>query len=209
MKHPNFYTRLTPRIKRKIFLACVSIFFVGAMLGFFVGYAAEDKPTELVSTCPVPLTKPTTDTTLDLPIPDSYYYECPLSDNLQDYIRELCEEHDVPMSLVIAVIYTESSFRADVISATNDYGLMQISIVNHEWLSKEYGITDFLDPYQNVFCGITILSQHYNRFCDVDKALMAYNLGATGAKRLWDKGIYETPYTRKVKSAMEVYGNEI
>lgn len=137
------------------------------------------------------------------------YYDCPLDDDLQDYIRELCDKKGVPMSLIIAMIEVESSFKANIISRTNDYGLMQINKINHEWLSEAYGITDFLDPYQNVFCGITVISQHYNRFKDVDKALMAYNLGANGAKRLWNKGTYETSYTRHIKRTMEVYENEI
>ena len=137
------------------------------------------------------------------------YYDCPLDEDLQDYIRALCEKKGVPMSLIIAMIAVESSFKPNVISCTNDYGLMQINKINHEWLSEAYGITDFLDPYQNVFCGITVISQHYNRYDDVDKALMAYNLGANGAKRLWNKGTYETSYTKNIKSTMEVYENEI
>ena len=137
------------------------------------------------------------------------YYDCPLSHDLQDYIREQCERQGISMSLVIALIEVESSFQADVISRSDDYGLMQINIINHEWLCEKYGITDFLDPYNNILCGITILSQHYERYGDETKALMAYNMGATGAKRNWDKGIFETTYTRKIQSAKERYDLEI
>lgn len=140
---------------------------------------------------------------------DTEYYDCPLDEGLQDYIRDLCDQNGVPMSLIIAMIEVESAFKANIISCTNDYGLMQINKVNHEWLSETYGITDFLDPYQNVFCGITLISQYYNRFYDVNKALMAYNLGASGAKRLWNNGTYQTSYTRKIQAAKEVYENEI
>lgn len=152
---------------------------------------APPEPTDEVTTTPY--------TTAEI------YYDCPLSEELQDYIRRLCQENKLPMSLVIAMIDVESDFRPDLISQTNDYGLMQINKCNHEWLANDYGITDFLDPYQNVFCGITIISEHYHRYEDLDKALMAYNLGATGAKRLQNKGIYTTEYTRKVTTAMEVY----
>ena len=140
---------------------------------------------------------------------EQVYYDCPLDDDLQDYIREVCEINDIPMSLVLAIISAESSFRQNIISKTNDYGLMQINVVNHSWLSEEYGVTDFLDPYSNVFCGIQIYLKHYERYGDVNKALMAYNLGATGAKRLWDKGIYGTDYTQKILKIMEEYDNEI
>lgn len=137
------------------------------------------------------------------------YYDCPLSHDLQDYIREQCERQGISMSLVIALIEVESSFQADVISQSDDYGLMQINVINHGWLYEEYGITDFLDPYNNILCGITILSQHYERYGDETKALMAYNMGATGAKRNWDRGIFETTYTRKIQSAKERYDLEI
>lgn len=138
-----------------------------------------------------------------------FYYDVPLSLELQDYIRSLCDEKGVPMSLIMAIIEVESYFRPDLISGTNDYGLMQINICNHDWLREKHGITDFLDPFQNVLCGITILADHYNRFGDVDKALMAYNLGANGAKKKWNNNIFETRYTEKVNSAWEGYKDEI
>jgi hypothetical protein len=86
---------------------------------------------------------------------------------------------------------------------------MQINKSNHGWLTKEYGITDFFDPYENIFCGITILSQKYGGVQSLDKTLMAYNLGLTKAQQLWSKGIYQTSYSKKVLSKMEVYDAQI
>jgi soluble lytic murein transglycosylase-like protein len=106
------------------------------------------------------------------------------------------------MALIIAQIQVESQFRADVISSTNDYGLMQINKINHKWLSERYGITDFLNPYQNVICGVKMMSEHYSCYGDLDKALMAYNLGVGGASKLWNQGIYSTEYVEKIKTAM-------
>jgi len=86
---------------------------------------------------------------------------------------------------------------------------MQINTINHEWLQEELGITDFLDPYQNVMCGIYIISGHLEKTDgDIELALMRYNCGATGAKRLWDKGIYHTDYTRKIMGYYEFYKEE-
>lgn len=196
------------------------VFVVGEITGYTIGIATASKRSNessapstqstTVEASPVKVTYETTEiATSEVVEPVEIYYDCPLTHDLQDYIRELCEKNEIPMSLVIAMIEVESSFRTNAVSSTSDYGLMQINKINHEWLSEKYGITDFLDPYQNVLCGITMLSQHYNRFQDMDKSLMAYNLGATGAKRMWDKGIYETSYTRKIKTVMEVYENEI
>lgn len=137
-----------------------------------------------------------------------FYYNVPLSHELQDYIRNLCIEYDVPMDLVMAVIEVESSFRSGVVSKTNDYGLMQINKINHEWLSETLEVTDFLDPYENVLCGIYILSDYIGEGEDIVKGLMCYNCGKTGAKRLWDKGIYSTTYTDKIMTAYENYKKE-
>lgn len=141
--------------------------------------------------------------------PATTYFDVPLSNELQDYIRNLCDEYGVPIELVIAMIDVESTFRADVVSKTNDYGLMQINKCNHEWLTDKLGVTDFLDPYQNINSGVYILSGHLEvTNGDIELALMRYNNGATGAKKLWDKGIYSTAYTQKIMTAYDSYIEE-
>ena len=215
MRHKRYLITLTPFVTKISILSLLGVFLFGGLLGFilgsFVGISKEPIEKTVYVDRPKPIIQPVESPCIES-IPEEQsvvYYDCPLDEDLQDYIRTLCEENHLPMELVIAVIEVESSFRANAVSGTSDYGLMQINSINHSWLAEEYGITDFLDPYQNVLCGITILSQHYDSFGDTDKALMAYNLGATGAKRKWEQGVYETPYTRKIKSAMEVYENEI
>ena len=222
----KYVIRWTPRLAKAIVLFLVAVFLVGGLLGFVIGRvsaADSDIPNEPsiqntqnevsrpLDTKPIVVIPTTSEVETSAPTePEKFYYDCPLDHDLQDYIRELCIENDVPMDLVIAMISVESSFRPNVVSGTSDYGLMQINKINHEWLSEEYGITDFLDPYQNVFCGITIIAGHLEKTDgDIALALMRYNCGATGAKRLWDKGIYSTSYTEKILAAMEVYGNEI
>jgi hypothetical protein len=157
-----------------------------------------------VITTPVPTPKTVIDTE-----PVTVYFDIPLSKELQDYIRNLCDEYGVLIELVIAMIDVESTFRADVVSKTNDYGLMQINKCNHEWLTDKLGVTDFLDPYQNINSGVHILSGHLEvTNGDIELALMRYNNGATGAKKLWDKGIYSTAYTQKIMTAYESYKEE-
>lgn len=128
------------------------------------------------------------------------YYDIPLDENLQDYIRKECQEADIDMELVLAVIQVESNFDSNVVSETNDYGLMQINKVNHESLQKKLSIYDFLDPYDSVRAGIYMLSKL--DWCENDiQRLMCYNMGVSGAKRAWRKGIQETEYTKKVLEA--------
>lgn len=132
--------------------------------------------------------------------------DVPLSEELQDYIREKCSEYEVPMELVIALIDKESSFRSDVVSTTNDYGFMQINQCNHEWLSSTLGVSNFLDPMENILCGIYIISGHLEKTDgNVELALMRYNCGASGARKLWNQGIYSTNYSRSVMTLYESY----
>ena len=130
------------------------------------------------------------------------YYDIPLETELQDYIRKECDEMNVEMELVLAIMKVESDFNSDVISDTDDYGLMQINIVNHESLQKKLSIYDFLDPYDSARAGIYMLSGL--DWCENDvQRLMCYNMGVTGAKRAWNKGIQETEYSKKVLKTKE------
>lgn len=141
--------------------------------------------------------------------PTPFYFNVPLSEDLQDYIRSLSEEYEVPMELILAMIEVESSFNPNAVSGTDDYGYMQINSVNFDSLSEELGITDFFDPQQNILCGTYIISQHLKATDgDITKALMRYNNGPTGAKRLWEQGIYSTHHTDKINTAYEFYKKE-
>lgn len=119
-----------------------------------------------------------------------------LSPELQEVMREKCKEYGVPYALALAVADQESRFDPDAVSGTDDYGLMQINSINFEWL-REKGIEP-LTYEGNIEAGVLILSKAINRYGDYGLALMAYNCGDTGAKRLWDAGTYSTQYSRSV-----------
>lgn len=134
------------------------------------------------------------------------YYDVPLSTELQDYISSVCSTYNVPYELIYGMIEVESNFQVNAVSETNDYGLMQINKCNHEWLADELNITDILDPEQNILAGVYMIASHLEETNgDITLALMQYNCGATGAKRLWEQGIYSTSYTDKVMAAYENY----
>lgn len=119
-----------------------------------------------------------------------------LSPELQKIMREKCEEYGVPYALALALADQETRFDPDAVSSTNDYGLMQINSINFEWL-QERGI-DPLTYEGNIEAGVLILSKAISRYGDYGLALMAYNCGDTGAKRLWDADTYSTKYSREV-----------
>lgn len=59
-------------------------------------------------------------------------YDVPMSRECQEELFKLCLKYDVEPQLVMAIIKTESDFKADTISNTEDYGLMQINKRNHK-----------------------------------------------------------------------------
>ena len=124
--------------------------------------------------------------------------DCELSDELQEYAWMLCESNNVSFTLLMSIMKQESKYNSHLISNTNDYGLMQINKMNHEWLSETLGITDFLDPKQNIKAGVYILKSLFEKYDDTKKVLMAYNMGEGNAKKYWSKGIFETEYCEKV-----------
>lgn len=144
------------------------------------------------------------------PTPPSYL-DVPVDKDLQDFIWSMCCDYDVEdhYVLIYAIMRQESNFKSDVISATNDYGLMQINISNHGNLSQRLGINDFLDPYQNVQAGIYMIANALHRYGSVSDALMAYNLGGGGASKLWSQGIHSTNYSRSVLSYYEQFTEDI
>lgn len=131
--------------------------------------------------------------------------ELPIDEDLQEFIYMMCKDYSIDYALVLGLIETESSFRADIISQTNDYGLMQINQINHENLSNILGIEDFNDPYDNVRAGMFMLHNLFEKHKDTNKVLMAYNMGENGAQKLWLSGIFDTNYTRKVLLNAEKY----
>lgn len=126
-------------------------------------------------------------------------------EDLQEFTYYLSAAYDIDYTLVLAIISKESAFMPDGISSTNDYGLMQINACNHEWLTEELGITDFIDPYENIKAGLFILRGLFEKYDSTSKVLMAYNMGENGASKLWEQGIFESNYSKNVLQRQETY----
>lgn len=116
-------------------------------------------------------------------------YDIPLDDELQDYIIETSEERGVDPAIIIAMIERESQFDIDVIGDRGKaFGLMQIHPRWHSDRMEKLGVTDLLDPYQNVTVGIDIMAELLDRGESVEWALMAYNGGYAHANRHIEAG---------------------
>lgn len=136
------------------------------------------------------------------------YADVPLSEELQAFAVNLCEEQSVPYALVLAVIEHESNFdeTATHINAngTTDSGLMQLNDIVRDYVQAQYGVTDLLDPKQNLTAGIGILSEYLAKY-DVKQAVMAYALGETGMKKAHANGRTSTAATDEILALMQHY----
>lgn len=124
------------------------------------------------------------------------YGDTVLDQNLLHTMIKMCDQYDVPLALALAVAEQESGFNPDAVSTTNDHGLMQINEINFSWLRNQ-GIEP-LDHEGNIEAGVLMLSKVIKSHGDYHRALMAYNCGDAGAKRLWDNGVYSSNYSRSI-----------
>lgn len=91
-----------------------------------------------------------------------------------------------------------SLHQASAISKSSDYGIMQINKINHKWLTEELEVTDFLDPEQNIRCGIYMLADLMKKYDDPHRILMAYNMGERGARDYVSRGNTSSSYSRYI-----------
>ena len=129
------------------------------------------------------------------------YYDIPLSKELQDYTRKICEEYgNVDETLVYALIKQESNFRVKALGDNGkSKGLMQIQEMWHKKRMKKLGVDSLMTAKGNIRVGIDILSEKIDKYDDLGKALTAYNAGDGGAyKYYFSKGIYANDYAKKI-----------
>jgi len=191
------------RMKLYANMILVLLVLIGGVLGFFL--AKLTTPPQETITVTKTVEVPSYKSNVLVDTADVFLFDVPLSDSLQRYIYEICADENVPVTLVMAMIEHESGFDPEAVSPTDDYGLMQINAVNHEWLKEEYRCADMMNPYQNVFCGISIISSYIDKYGELDKALMAYNMGNYGAQKAWKNGVTSIAYSEEILSLMKEY----
>lgn len=87
----------------------------------------------------------------------------------QAYIYDISEKYCVCPELIMAIIETESSGRADAVNG-GCIGLMQVYEEYHIDRMKRLGVTNLYDPYQNILVGVDILME-YAKYGEEDLAI--------------------------------------
>lgn len=115
------------------------------------------------------------------------YFDVPLDTELQDYIMDVCEEYHICSAIVVAMIEKESTYSADSIGDDGcSVGLLQVQEKWHKGRMEKLGVTDLLDPYENILVAVDYLAELAERNEDIMWCLMAYNGGTSYANNHMD-----------------------
>jgi len=147
---------------------------------------------------------------VNLDDPYDYFPDIPLCSELQIFIGEMAERYEIDKFLILAIAHVETggTYNTELVGGPSDkgvyfYGLMQI---DPGWLSWGKERNDgrklyLMDPYDNIQLGTMILKYYQDMAhvgTDLHKLAMCYNGNEGYARELWDKGIFETKYSRAV-----------
>jgi len=154
-----------------------------------------------------------------IPTRHPYYLESvDLPDYVQETIWSICHEDPRLYCTVMAIANRETRFRPHAIGDNgNSIGLLQIQPRWHQERMNDLGITDLMDPAQNVTVAVDYLGWIAERLnperpeeaYGTHALLMAYNQGWAGARKSWDKGIHSSRYSREVMRDFTAYMAEL
>jgi len=134
-------------------------------------------------------------------------YDVPLDVELQLFIIRECEKHHIEPTVILGMAQRESNFTADVIGDGGDsFGMWQVQPRWHQDRMNKLGVTDLLDPKQNVVVAIDYLAEMLDWYDeDIAKALTAYNQGSfKGVVSNYAKAVLENSENIK-KGMVQMY----
>jgi soluble lytic murein transglycosylase len=114
-------------------------------------------------------------------------------------------EHGFDPIFLISVMWTESSFRPEMIGGVGEIGLMQIRPETAAWLSKKIGYsryagrTSLFDPVVNIELGAAYFAMLRQTFDDDGQLyISAYNMGTTNVRRALANSKRPSEYSGRV-----------
>jgi soluble lytic murein transglycosylase-like protein len=99
-------------------------------------------------------------------------------EKLEALVDEKAKQYGVPIPVARSLVQQESAWKVNA-SSGKAHGIMQLA----PRTATELGVTDILDPVQNVDAGMRYLRKQYDRFGSTELALAAYNAGPGAVKK--------------------------
>lgn len=100
--------------------------------------------------------------------------------DFDEIIKRAAETYNIPEKLISSIIKQESNFNPTATSSAGATGLMQLM----PGTAKYLGVTNSLDPEQNIMGGAKYISQMLSQFDgNIETALAAYNAGPGTVKK--------------------------
>ena len=114
------------------------------------------------------------------------------------------DKFDVPVENILAMILVENrNFDVKLRSSTRDSGMCQIN----DAILKDFYSCGFKDVYklqENIEFGTMRLKWAYDKYRNWHKVYMVYNMGERRAKRLFQKGIVQSRYSKKCMQYLSI-----
>ena len=129
-------------------------------------------------------------------------------------VKDCSNKAGVDVSLVLAVMKTESGFDKNATSIKGAKGLMQLKQETAEFIARKIGYELEVDLYNaetNIYLGVNYIKYLSKKFSALEKVLWAYNAGEGNAQAWIDGGVTVPPYketknfTKKVLRRINIY----
>lgn len=99
--------------------------------------------------------------------------------NYKEYVFKYADYYGLDRALIFSIIKTESSFDKNAISSAGAVGLMQITESTALYIAQKLGENNYklTEPETNIRFGCYYVKYLYQRFENLETALVAYNAG--------------------------------
>ncbi len=122
-----------------------------------------------------------------------------VADEFAGWILEASKRQHLRPELLASVVFTESSFRTNVVSSAGAIGPAQVQ----PFWQQFCGATSLDDPAENIYCGAQILA-YLQDVCGGEQcALSAYNVGLRGHRESEEFQQAGRRYVRKVQRHLD------